>query len=240
MNPHPLYQRLGWLALIGGVTGMVSLEARPYHDGWLKWGMPLSLGLIWLGTLVLLWRWKTPRRIALAFPILAVLPFCLPGRELPHRELRDRYLKALSNMKGSPYLWGGESPRGIDCSGLPRLALRDALLKVGWEHANGAAFRAWASQWWFDTSARAMAEGYQDFTEPVGISGRLRDLDTSRLEPGDLAVTNGRQHVMVYAGDDRWIQADPKAGRVTMDHATRDHNPWFISPVTIHRWKILD
>ena len=38
--------------------------------------------------------------------------------------------------------------------------------------------------------------------------------DSSRLRPGDLAVTEDGVHVMAFLGDQRWIEADPDAKRV--------------------------
>jgi hypothetical protein len=47
--------------------------------------------------------------------------------------------------------------------------IRDALWQAGWENGNGMAFRKWAEQWWFDTSAKALGQNYRGFTQPLGI-----------------------------------------------------------------------
>jgi cell wall-associated NlpC family hydrolase len=146
----------------------------------------------------------------------------------------------MRGFEGTRYLWGGEGRKGIDCSGLPRRALREALQEDGWSHGNGSAFREWARQWWFDTSAKAMGEGYQGFTRPIGIEGKLRELDFNRLDPGDLAVTRSGVHVMIYLGNGSWIQADPKPGKVVISNPATDPSVWFDMEVGIHRWTVLE
>ncbi len=232
----PLLRLLG----IAGLTGTIALMLWPYHDGALRYGLPLSLAVTWMAALLYCWEWKRRRMLLLALPLLAVLPFCLPGKPMSPSILRDRYVAAMGRMEGTPYLWGGESRRGVDCSGLPRLALREALLEEAWKNANGSAFRAWACQWWFDTSARAMGENYRSFTRPLGIRGKLSELDSQNLSRGDLAVTADGRHVMVYFGNCRWIQADPMTFRVTIGPADPQQNPWFASLVTMHRWSVLE
>lgn len=202
--------------------------------------MPLAWFAVWVAGLGIVWRRTFPRAVLLAVPLLAALPFFLPEKPIEPGKLRARYVSAMESMEGVRYVWGGESRRGIDCSGLPRRALRDALLETGWEEANGEAFREWARQWWFDTSAKALGENYRGFTRPLGVSGKLRDLRHDGFSPGDLAVTGDGRHVMVYLRDGKWIQADPMASKVTIREPAVDRNPWFDSWVTMHRWMVLE
>jgi hypothetical protein len=228
------------LLFIAGLTGLVALAVRPHHDGALRYGLPLALLAVWAAVLGYAWRRRFLRVILLALPVLMAIPFFLPEKSIDPGKLRGRYVSAMERMEGTRYVWGGESPRGIDCSGLPRRALRDALWETGWENGNGAAFREWARQWWFDTSAKALGQNYRGFTRPLGLSGKLRDLDCKRFSPGDLAVTGDGRHVMVYLHDGKWIQADPMASKVTISKPAVDQNPWFDSLVTMHRWMILE
>lgn len=228
------------LLFIGGLTGLVILAVWPYHDGVLRYGLPLAVLVTWSAALGYGWRWKLWRFVLLALPVGLVFPFCLPDREIDPKRLRNRYVAAMERLEGVTYVWGGESQRGIDCSGLPRRALRDALWETGMETGNGLVFRKWAEQWWFDTSAKALGQNYRGFTRPVGMSGKLRELNYNHIMPGDLAVTADGRHVMVYLRKGNWIQSDPMASQVTVDHAERSQNAWFSSSVTIHRWMVLD
>ncbi len=228
------------LLLIAGLTGIIALALRPHHDGALRYGLPLALFVAWSTGLALVWRRKIPRMVLLVLPLLAALPFFLPEKSINPGKLRGRYVAAMERMDGARYVWGGESHRGIDCSGLPRRALRDALWETGWKECNGTAFREWARQWWFDTSAKALGENHRGFTRPLGVRGKLRDLDGNRFSPGDLAVTGDGRHVMIYLRNGKWIQADPMAAKVTIRKPAEDLSPWFDSLVTMHRWMILE
>ena len=227
------------LVFIAGITGLIALTVRPYHDGALRYGLPLGWLAAWSAGLGFVWRRKFWRLGVLILPVLAAVPLFLPEKPIDPEALRARYVAAMERMEGVRYVWGGESRRGIDCSGLPRRALRDALWETGLKNGNGEAFRKWAEQWWFDTSAKALGQNYRGFTRPLGICGKLRDLDVDRLLSGDLAVTTDGRHVMVYLRDGKWIQADPMASKVIISHAVQEQNPWFNSRVTVHRWKIL-
>jgi cell wall-associated NlpC family hydrolase len=180
------------------------------------------------------------RTILIVLPILACIPFLLPSRAIDATELRANYLQALARYEGSTYYWGGENMRGIDCSGLPRRSLRDALLRYGIAHGNGKAFRLAAEQWYYDTSAKALGEGYRSFTKNLAIEGTVQSIDNSTLKAGDLAVTKSGIHTMVYLGEGKWIQADPGIGAVATLHSRNDQNTWFDAPITMHRWSILD
>ena len=225
---------------IAAVTGLVALVFWPYHDGVLRYGLPLSLLVVWVSGLAFLWRRKIARIVLLVRPFLAALPFLLPAKPLSLESLRDRYLASMRAMEGAAYVWGGERHGGVDCSGLPRLALREALWKEGWRTGNGAAFRDWAEQWWFDSSAKALGENHRDFTRPTGVRGKLRDLDFEVLAPGDLGVTVSGVHVMVYVGNGRWMHADPGSLKVTFSDPGTDQNPWFDSIVVMRRWSVLE
>lgn len=163
----------------------------------------------------------------------------LPGRPANPNTLRARYLSAPTTFEGTRYIWGGEGRFGIDCSGLPRRALRTALVREALVTANPSLLRQALSQWWFDASARALSQGYRSFTQPLPVEGTLKKLVTSTLLPGDLAITHDGIHLIVYLGEDRWIQADPSHQKVVTLNAKTDTNLWFNIGVSLHRWSLL-
>jgi hypothetical protein len=224
---------------LSGLVGLLLLTLNPVHSmGFNLIHLGLALAA-WSGATILGWKWNGLRMVMLGVPQLLMVLFLLPGKEIEVGELRDDYVKRMADFEGTQYSWGGESARGIDCSGLPRRAYRDALLSYGARHLSGSALRAWAEQWWFDASAKALGEGYRDYTELVGVEGTIREMNYERLMPGDLAVTNGGAHILAYAGDGKWIQADPGIGSVATLDGRKDKNGWFTVPVTTHRWSLL-
>jgi len=96
-----------------------------------------------------------------------------------------------------------------------------------------------AEQWWFDASARALAAGHRRYVAPLGVSGTVRSLDSPKLLPGDLAITKDGRHVMVFAGQGRWIQADPGSGEVVLLDPRASSNKWFGEPVSVFRWRVF-
>ncbi len=224
---------------LGALALVVVLQLHPVNSTSLKL---INLGgilAIWVGLTIFFWSRKKLRIAFLMIPVLVAIPFVLPGRTIDQEKLRQDYLKRLSEFEGTKYIWGGENSLGIDCSGLPRRAYRDALLQYGFRSANGRAFRSWLEQWWYDASARALGEGYRDNTVSLEVTGTIREMDYEGLEPGDLAVTSGGAHILVYLGEGQWIQADPGLGKVaTLDGRTAQ-NVWFGIPVTTHRWMVF-
>lgn len=233
-------RRLLWILIAGALAGVVASVLNPVNSTLLRLGFLASAGGLWLGLLAVSWKCRPARLALLLVAVGLAVPFALPGRAIDAAALRSDYLRRMAAFEGTRYHWGGEGPRGIDCSGLPRRALRDALFSQGLRRANGRACREFARQWWFDTSAQALGEGYRGNTRPLGLTGTIRTMDYAPLSPGDLAVTDNGLHVLAYAGGGKWIQADPGIGAVaTLDGRTAD-NAWFDMPVTVHRWRLLD
>lgn len=228
-----------WVALLAFlVFGYGAVD--PINDTINRLAMLSGLFGLWLLALIGFWKWPLARWVFIGVAMLVVLACILPG-SVNSEELRQTYLSRLRSYDGVRYYWGGESKRGIDCSGLPRRAMQEALLWEGVTHADGKSVRMAINQWWYDTSARAFGAGYRDQTVPLGIKGKISELSKEGLLPGDLAVTSKGIHLISYFGDGYWIQADPSQHRVAIQHGKRDENPWFTrSVVTLHRWALLE
>ncbi|NWK57376.1 C40 family peptidase [Verrucomicrobiaceae bacterium N1E253] len=233
-------KRLLFFILLGVCCGLGLLYWNPVNATSYRLGFLLSLGVLWLTLLALMWKKHLIRYLLISVPFLCAIPFLLPAKRLKQEAIRVSYLQRMRALEGVTYHWGGESARGIDCSGLPRKALRDALLAYGLQHGNGRACRMFLEQWWYDTSAKALSEDYRGFTRALSIRGKINSMSYDGLLPGDLAVTQSKVHTLVYLGDGYWIQADPGIGAVAILHGRKDQNPWFSQEVTMHRWQVLE
>ncbi len=234
-----MWRRLTLICTIGAIFAILLLLLNPVNSRFHRLMLLGCTGGVWLGLLIFFWKQKSVRILFIILPALFAIPFALPGGEINVAELRDDYVRRMIEFEGTIYHWGGETSRGIDCSGLPRRAYRDALLSYGIRHADGGTLRTYVEQWWFDASAKALGEGYREYTRPLGLSGTIREMDYEDLMPGDLAVTTSGAHILAYAGDGKWIQADPGIGTVVTLNGRRDKNGWLITPVTTHRWQLL-
>ena len=235
-----MIRRLLYILTLGAVAGIALSFFNPVSSKLLRLAFIAFIVMAWLGPLVLFWRSKSFRYLWMLLPALPLIAILLPSRPWARDELRDDYVKRMQAFQGVRYFWGGESRQGFDCSGLPRRSLRDALTAYGLRHADGAALRLALEQWWYDASAEALGQGYRNYTRSLGLKGRLREMDVTSLSPGDLAVTTNGRHVLAYVGQGRWIQADISLGKVVELDAKADENPWLTTPVTLHRWQILD
>jgi cell wall-associated NlpC family hydrolase len=164
----------------------------------------------------------------------------LPARTSPPTEiLRTDYLAALQRYSGVAYYWGGETGRGIDCSGLIRRGLIDALFLRGMRTLDSGLVRQAISLWWHDCTASALGDEHRGLTVRVLATPSVNVLDHSKVRPGDLAVTTSGVHIMAYLGNNRWIEADPGEGCVITVTAPSKDNIWFRAPMNIVRWSIL-
>ena len=150
-------------------------------------------------------------------------------------------MRALKSYEGTPYVWGGENRRGIDCSGLIRSAMIDANWQRGLKTCNPALLRQAFSLWWHDSSALAMKQEYRGQTRLLFTSRSLNETDYTRLQPGDIAVTQSGAHVLAYLGDRTWIEADPNAlfGDRVIQVQVPTRNAWFRTPMSLMRWRQL-
>jgi cell wall-associated NlpC family hydrolase len=145
----------------------------------------------------------------------------------------------MAKYEGVPYVWGGETRFGMDCSGLVRKGFQNALLKRGLLTLNPSLIRSAMDLWWNDTTASEIGRGYGGRTIPVTNCSSLNTLAGSLLLPGDMAVTTTGIHVMAYLGNNTWIGADPGEMRVAIFAVPEMKNAWFSSPMNIVRWKML-
>jgi hypothetical protein len=199
----------------------------------------LALALIWLGLVAGLWKYRGWRWGVPAVSVAAAVFLLLPGRPFSREDLREKYLGCLRRYEGVAYVLGGENALGIDCSGLVRRGLMDALFLEGVRTFNPALVREAISLWWNDTTARGLGEGTGP-TVATGVSAReINLLDHDTIPPGDLAVTESGVHVLAYLGDETWIEADPALESVITVKAPSRDNAWLAAPVKIVRWKIL-
>ena len=151
-------------------------------------------------------------------------------------------MRMLLTYEKVPYVWGGESKRGIDCSGLMRCALIDAEVRRGITSLNPSLVRAGFSLWWNDCSARAMKDEFQGRTHLLFTVDSINQIDSAEIKPGDIAVTSSGVHVLAYVGNKTWIEADPNegAGHQVIEVKTPARNAWFNMPVHVMRWRELE
>ncbi len=111
---------------------------------------------------------------------------------------REAFLKETEKLEGVPYVWGGRSPQGVDCSGLVQLAF--SYIGMG-------------------SKVPRTAHEQRDGSRPV---------DPKSLKPGDLIFTAKAEdpgkvsHVVIYIGDGQ-IREAPQTGSVvkTADAGSR-------------------
>ncbi len=228
-----------WLMIIVGVCLILLTLLHPVNRASLRIAGIVGICLVWVSLLIKCRRKSTPSVILLALPVVLTIYLVIPVRVSDHQALRSAYLEELEKLDGTRYVWGGESKLGVDCSGLPRLALRQAHCRRFFSTGNPGHARAWLNSWWFDSSADALANDYRGFTWPVDVEGTLQDIDPKTINPGDLAITENGVHLLVFLGDGKWIQADPGPNKVLIQDPKVDSSGWFKMKSTIHRWREL-
>jgi NlpC/P60 family len=191
----------------------------------------------WFAWLRLTWQKPRIRSVWLGLPLLFAIPFLLPSQMPDKVGLRQDYVARLRACEGIPYYWGGESYQGLDCSGLCRRAMIDALLLQGCRHFDGASFRAAADLWAHDISASDFGKGASGRCVEITRAASVNLLPLEQQQAGDLAVLGC--HIMACLSPGEWIEAEPlpEINKVIRVRTPEKQNLWFSTPVTLVRWQ---
>jgi hypothetical protein len=225
-----------WVAVF--VALLVAL-AYPISIGLVRLFIVTAVLTLWISAILLCRRKKL---IAASIALIGFLMIgfsVVPGRIPDQGSLRKAYIEELRTYQGAPYVWGGESRRGIDCSGLVRRALINAHMRLAVSDLSPGALRTALDLWWHDCSAQALGEQYRGFTVAVFRASSANTADAPDLQPGDIGVTLSGAHVLAYLGDREWIQAEPGLLKVVILRAPSD-NGWMKQSLKIMRWTMLE
>ena len=231
--------RLRWLLWLVVLSVFVGVWLFPISTKFTRASGIVLFVYVWFGLLALVWKNLAARFAGLGVTVLTAVFLLLPARSRhDEAELRSGYVSGLRRYDGVRYYWGGESPKGIDCSGLIRRGLIDSLFLRGVRTLDAGLVRHSLWLWWNDCTARELGEGH-GMTMPLLETPSINALDPAKVSPGDIAVTASGVHVMAYLGENRWIEADPDQQRVLIVTAPSKENGWFREPMKILRWNIF-
>lgn len=240
MKPFPVnFRRLSWMIWISFIAIWTFIELMPESNRLTRSAGITIFAFVLLGFIALCWRKQVIRYPMLVITGLAILFIILPGRPHDSASLRAAYVRGLHRYEGVTYVWGGESFKGVDCSGLIRRGLIDACFLEGLQTMNPRLVRMAFYIWWHDSSAKSLGTEYLQATRHLFKSKSINSTDLTKLLPGDLAVTSDGVHVLAYLGGNGWTQADPGEAKV-IRNVVPSKNGWFSSSVNLTRWRVLE
>jgi NlpC/P60 family len=215
----------------------VVLALLPSQSGLVRKLLVGSVFAAWAGGLFLFWG-ALVARVVFLLPLAGAIGLVLmPYRSANGPRMQAAYTAALKRYEGVPYHWGGESRRGVDCSGLIRVAMIETCFAEGWRTKDLGLLRSGAALWWYDASAQDIGAGYNNRTYVIGEGITLNTASYQKLQPGDLAVAENGAHILAYLGEKTWINADPKGKFAVVSKTAPDKkDAWFSTPVKLVRW----
>jgi hypothetical protein len=135
----------------------------------------------------------------------------LPG--LPSSKTRSSLLRQADRLLGTPYLYGGESPAGVDCSGYVQLVFSKATGKSIPRTVDQQ------SRWVLLIPRRELKAGDLVFFN----TDDLRPLTPLATTAARLAAAN---HVGIYEGDNRFIHAASAGLKKGVTRNSLDEASW--------------
>lgn len=221
------------------LTVLVLLLLFPVRTTLFRLAIIAFVLLTWGSLLLLVWPKRGLRLSALLVSLGALVFLALPGRPIDQPLLRETYLRRLRSYDDTRYVYGGENVLGIDCSGLVRAAMTEALAIVGVRGVNPRALRSSLQLWWRDSNAIDLGTMRSGLTMPVDDGNYRKLSEHETISPGDLAVTESGSHVLAYLGSDVWIEAEPAVGGTHIFDLAGKFSYLADERVRFVRWKLL-
>lgn len=234
-NPKSLFKSI-WISVF---ILTVFIWFYPVNISILRYFLVLALPFLLCGSSFFIWKRREIRYLPFVIASIIIIFIFIPGKQADKGRLKAQYAKCLEKYEGVRYIWGGETILGIDCSGLVRKGLIDALFHEGITTLNPALIRNSLFLWWNDCSAKSLKDGYRNLTTPLFDAKSVNSIKPEQLEPCDIAVTSDGIHVLAYLGNNEWIEADPGIRKVIKAETPVKDNSWFDVKVKVLRWDIL-
>lgn len=172
-------RRLLWLLWIACLTLFFAVWLSPVSSVRSRLSGIVLFLILWIGLIALTWRARFLRFALIGITMVCGIFALMPSRG--HRDvnaLRLGYVGGLLRYEGCNYYWGGESPKGIDCSGLIRRGLIDSLFLRGIRTFDPGLCRYAVWVWWHDCTANDLGLG-KGLTSPILITPSLNTLNAS-------------------------------------------------------------
>ena len=176
------------------------------------------------------------------FLVMVSVWYVLDNKPFDTDMLRVSYRTRLNDFVGVKYVMGGESSVGIDCSGLARTALWQSMIRQGLKEVNPKLLgpMLW-NFWWRDLSVQDILNGKYGYTEKIGQASKLAGYNNKKLKIGDMAVVGSTSQVLIYMGEDKWIEANPDDKKVVINKAdAHSKRPYFNMNTILIRWRVFD
>lgn len=208
------FQKLLIVILVLATFEMVALLLTPIRNQLIRIGIIESVLLQIAIIIYFTWGVKSIGKVLLGVFTLFVIFLFSTSKLYPPDA--NKYVTALKRYEHVPYVWGGETHKGIDCSGLIRMALCDVYLS---EYKWGAALHIF----YFDAAAKDLGRKYKSILTYKRSYPSINDIPQSELKKGSIVVASDI-HTFAYIGENQWIQASPTDDKVTIKDANEPDN----------------